>query len=82
VYDSTPFLANASHFLSGCALQRLSEAKAIRDIYVDDEIFDNRPLPRYYHSTKQKSVLPILDSMRIKYSNASSPGAWFATGTY
>jgi hypothetical protein len=68
--------------MSGCALQRLSEAKAIRDIYMDDEIFDNRPIPRYYHSTKQKSVLPILDSMHIKYSNASSPGAWFATGFY
>lgn len=72
---------HVNDLLSGCALQRLTEAKAIRKIYADDEIFNNRPIPRYYHATKQPHVLPILDSMRIKYSaNVSSPGAWFATG--
>jgi Zn/Cd-binding protein ZinT len=68
-------------FFRGCALQRLSEAKAIRDIYMNDEIFNNRSLPRYYHGTYQSLVPLILDSMVIKWAKALYPGAWFATGT-
>jgi hypothetical protein len=68
--------------MTECALQRLSEAKAIRDIYSNDKTFNNRPLPRYYHATTQYSVPLILDSMQIKYSEAAFHGAWFGTGFY
>lgn len=50
-------------------------------MYKNDEVFKTRSLPRYYHVTKPKFVVPIVDSMEILFGNATYTGAWFANGS-
>jgi hypothetical protein len=64
---------------------RVEEIKAIQNLYANEEVWQKRQIPKYYHATKNRdSFLEIMNATHIKFvhDREINPAAWFGTGFY